>query len=221
MPKPRNIHEANQAIRAAVPYLQTKRADGLRFPVLFAADVLSAIRPLLETHGVDIYPSDSLVVFTEPGVTEKGTPTRRVIVRNVYTFAHTGGSGEVTTLAVAVHGEAIDTGDNATAQAMTAALKACLRQVYLIETGEQSADARASSQVMAEEQRARAMQRAILGAADTGEVGRIEATITRTNYPSKTADYLLGLCTTQREKLKQQHESANGRAPARGKTQPA
>lgn len=102
------------------------------------SDFLDTIRPLLAHHGVILTES---YVFTKDEFGERppsfaGKPPRPyhyVAILGTFTFRHVDSSETITT---AFPGTGMDSGDKAIYKAMTGALKYCLRQTFLVATGD-------------------------------------------------------------------------------------
>ncbi len=100
-------------------------------------DVLRSLAPLLAKHRLCILPR-----VLERTVLERFGTNRTLLVNVCLKVAFDmvsvrDGSGHV----IEVHGEALDTGDKATAKAMSAAYKQAMLQAFCVPTGEDDADA--------------------------------------------------------------------------------
>ena len=94
-------------------------------------DVLNALHPVLAKHGVFVLPS-VLDASREERTTKSGSALIYSYLRVQFTFAATDGSF----VAAITEGEGMDSGDKATAKAMSAALKYALLTVFAIPTEE-------------------------------------------------------------------------------------
>lgn len=97
---------------------------------------VNALSPAMRKHGVTVYPS---IVSLNRGqaTTGKGSVMNTVDVIVDYVF--TGPEGD--TLTARVPGEAFDSGDKATAKAMSVAFRTCLLQTFALPTQETDPDA--------------------------------------------------------------------------------
>lgn len=100
-------------------------------------DVYNALNPLLAKHGLIIEPYLLSREVTER-VTGKGSVLFSVVVDMQYSFTAVEDGSSVI---VRVCGEAMDSGDKATNKAMSAALKYCCLQTFMIPTEAESPDA--------------------------------------------------------------------------------
>jgi hypothetical protein len=102
---------------------------------------VNALGPAMRKHGLIVSPQ---VKEFEYGTIEVGSNRTRqghVQVRVVYTFHHSNPTtGELTTLAVEVPGESMDSGDKCTAKAMSVAFRIALLQTFALPTDEPDPD---------------------------------------------------------------------------------
>lgn len=112
----------------------TSQGGGFLFRGIDA--VVNAVGPALRTHGVVVTPSLDQIDRRE-GRTSKGGTLNYVAVIVTYTF--TGPAGD--TMTATVPGEAFDSGDKATAKAMSVAFRTCLLQALTLPTDEADPDA--------------------------------------------------------------------------------
>lgn len=136
------LYPAILAVMAEVGYVQKTgqvRGGGMNYKFAGEAAMLAALRPHMIANGLVMLPVG--VSLSEHHETsprfyqgkEQGVKTSRT-VRTVSTYRLAHRSGEFVDLQVA--GEGQDSGDKATAKAMTIALKYAIRQAFLIETGD-------------------------------------------------------------------------------------
>jgi hypothetical protein len=129
----KSLAEAMHRVMEAVDYVQkTGRITvGQGYSFAGEAAFIAKIRPELVRHGIVLAP-----VAMEPLVSEvfagKSGPQNRVVLRVTFRFTHWP-TGQ--TLDVVTCGEGMDNGDKATNKAQTGAMKYCLRQAFVIETG--------------------------------------------------------------------------------------
>ena len=112
----------------------TSQGGGFLFRGIDA--VVNAVGPALRTHGVVVTPHLDQIERRE-GRTSKGGTLNYVAVVVTYTF--TGPAGD--TMTATVPGEAFDSGDKATAKAMSVAFRTCLLQALTLPTDEADPDA--------------------------------------------------------------------------------
>ena len=112
----------------------TSQGGGFLFRGIDA--VMNAVGPALRTHGVVVTPHLDQIDRRE-GRTSKGGTLNYVAVIVTYTF--TGPAGD--TMTATVPGEAFDSGDKATAKAMSVAFRTCLLQALTLPTDEADPDA--------------------------------------------------------------------------------
>jgi len=111
----------------------TNRSQGWSFRGVDS--VVNAVSPALRKHGVVVVPfvEDHEVATVQ---TSGGKPMQSVRVKVTYTFYGPGGD---TVVARSV-GEAFDSGDKATAKAMSVALRTCLLQSLMLPTDDPDPD---------------------------------------------------------------------------------
>lgn len=112
----------------------TSQGGGFLFRGIDA--VMNAVGPALRTHGVVVTPHLDQIDRRE-GRTSNGRTLNYVAVIVTYTF--TGPAGD--TMTATVPGEAFDSGDKATAKAMSVAFRTCLLQALTLPTDEADPDA--------------------------------------------------------------------------------
>jgi len=131
----KNAIEALHAVYQEVSYAQktgTMQGGGARYTYVAEADLINTVRPSLVRHGLTLRITDTQLAVQEAYTTSRGAMMNRVIILATAEFAHVSGS----TLTVSSPGEGADSGDKATAKAMTQALKYILRQSLVLETGD-------------------------------------------------------------------------------------
>lgn len=142
--------------------------------------VVNAVSPALRAHGVVVTPE---VLKVDHGTVEVGknrTPMGHVRLVVKYTFTSTDGSS----LAATVAAEAMDSGDKATAKAMSVAFRTALLQALCLPTDEPDPDAHSyersgdQKQVMNDMVFQRAIA-AIQGATDDATIAKIREGLNR------------------------------------------
>lgn len=129
-----------QALAAVMGQVQAvgktgrNQAQGYNFRGIDA--VMNAVGPALRDHGVVIAPEVLDVAYRDVEVGAKRSHMREATVRVRYTAY--GPAGD--TLSATVAAEALDSGDKATAKAMSVAYRTCLLQLLTIPTDEPDPD---------------------------------------------------------------------------------
>lgn len=133
-----NIHKALSAVMADVGAVRKEsknQSQGFNFRGIDA--VVNAVSPALRKHGVVVYPRVISTDYATVTIGSKGTQMGHVRVVVEYTFATDDGSSVVATVAA----ESMDSGDKATAKAMSVAFRTCLLQTLCLPTDEIDPDA--------------------------------------------------------------------------------
>jgi hypothetical protein len=120
----------------AVRKEQRNTAQGGGFNFRGVDDVVNAVSPAFRNHGVTVAPKLLSHEFTGIPVSGGRTASRALVIVE-YTF--TGPEGD--TMTATVPGEAFDTGDKATAKAMSVAFRTALLQALALPTDEPDPDA--------------------------------------------------------------------------------
>ena len=128
-----SLDEAMLGVMLDVDYVQKQKSPGLNYSFAGEAAIIGVLHQAMAKHGVTVTPTAVETVAREAYQTAKGGSMNRVILKMTYTFTHAL-SGD-TRQAVSM-GEAADSGDKATAKAMTIAFKYALRQSFMLETGD-------------------------------------------------------------------------------------
>lgn len=127
-----NVYQAITVAAKNVGPVTKERASGLRYTIVTKGAILSAARDSLIDAGLVAIPIKTAIVSTDSWSTTSGGSMTRVVVSVVTRIAH----GESDThVDVESLGEAADSSDKAVAKALTIAKKSMLRQLLLIETG--------------------------------------------------------------------------------------
>lgn len=135
-----DLYGAKLKVMAAVPYLRKQgKMDsyGQKYTYAREADFIDRLHPAMREAGLTVgavgYELVHDSMFERAG--GKGL-SRRVILLATIRLGHVSGQFEN----YQAVGEAIDTGDKACGKAMTMALKYALRQMFLVETGDDPDD---------------------------------------------------------------------------------
>ena len=175
-----NVYKALSAVMADVGAV--KKGDfneGQRFNFRGIDSVVNAVSPALRKHGVIVTPTVQSVDYSTVEVGRNRTPMGHVRVVVEYTFTHDSGGAITAT----VPGEAMDSGDKATAKAMSVAFRTALLQALCLPTDEPDPDSQSYERaaVLPEMDRDtfdRAMA-AIVKASDEATLMQIEAGLKR------------------------------------------
>jgi hypothetical protein len=132
-----NVYEALSAVMAEVGAVSKNDYNqGQRFNFRGIDAVVNAVSPALRRHGVIVTPSVQSIDYGTVEVGQKRTPMGHVRLVVQYTFSHVGGGAVTAT----VPGEAMDSGDKATAKAMSVAFRTALLQALCLPTDEPDPD---------------------------------------------------------------------------------
>ncbi len=136
--KSSTVHEALSAVMGdvrAVGKNDRNQAQSFNFRGIDA--VVNAVGPALRTHGVVVVPDVRDLKYATVEVGKNRTPMGHVLVTVGYRFYGPAGDYIDTTTV----GEAMDSGDKATAKAMSVAFRTCLLQALALPTTEPDPDA--------------------------------------------------------------------------------
>lgn len=129
------VHAAIVSVMRAVDHVRKQRSEGLSYSFRGIDAVVNAVAPAFRAAGVFILPD----VLNYDYQTVKSNANKDLAsVRLTVRFVFVGPMGD--TLAATVVGEAFDSGDKATAKAMSVALRTCLLQVLALPTDEPDPD---------------------------------------------------------------------------------
>lgn len=139
-----DIHHAINGVYKKVGYVQKKGKVEINskssYKVATESEFIAAIRPELALAGIYQQPLSMNVISNERIMSEKewdGKVTKsyqhRVVVQSVYRFTHVNSGTFVDVVAI---GEGMDSGDKSFYKAMTGANKYAMRQLFMIETGD-------------------------------------------------------------------------------------
>jgi hypothetical protein len=173
-----DIVQALSAIMAEVGAVRKGDYNqGQRFNFRGIDAVVNAVSPALRRHGVVVTPDVQSFDYGTVEIGKNRTPMGHVRVIVKYTFT----AGDGSSLTATVPGEAMDSGDKATAKAMSVAFRTALLQALALPTDEPDPDSQSyerapvdSPTVMDEETYTRAMN-AIKSAPDEAVIAGIVA----------------------------------------------
>jgi len=144
-----SIGEALSAVMAEVGAVRKgDYNEGQRFNFRGIDAVVNAVSPALRRHGVIVTPKVESIDYGTVEVGRNRTPMGHVRVVVTYTFQHVGGG----CVAATVPGEAMDSGDKATAKAMSVAFRTALLQALCLPTDEPDPDSQSYERAPTQEQ---------------------------------------------------------------------
>ena len=139
---PRNVVEAIVAVMRDVTYVGK---DGVNTQSNYnfrgIDGTVNALGPAMRRHGLVMFPGE--VLSYDRGdvlVGRNNTKMGHVGVKMRFKFAHSNDDGELSYLTVESPGEAMDSGDKATAKAMSVALRTALLQSFMLPTHQPDPD---------------------------------------------------------------------------------
>ena len=137
--------------------------------------VVNAVSPALQKHGVIVVPSVEDYEYHSVEIGKNRTVMGHVKVKVTYTFIGAGGDA----IKATVVGEAMDSGDKATAKAMSVAFRTALLQTLSLPTDEPDPDSQSyerSEKVVVD---TKALAKAISEASDLDGLAKLGAYITK------------------------------------------
>jgi len=137
--------------------------------------VVNAVSPALQKHGVIVVPSVEDYEYASVEIGKNRTVMGHVKVKVTYTFIGAGGDA----IKATVVGEAMDSGDKATAKAMSVAFRTALLQTLSLPTDEPDPDSQSyerSEKVVVD---TKALAKAISEASDLESLAKLGAYITK------------------------------------------
>lgn len=139
--------------------------EGQRFNFRGIDAVVNSVSPALRKHGVIVTPDVESIEYGTVEVGRNRTPMGHVRVVVRYTFR----AGDGSSVTATVPGEAMDSGDKATAKAMSVAFRTALLQALCLPTDEPDPDSHSYERAPAQEvMTAEVLDRAI------GAIGKAE-----------------------------------------------
>lgn len=132
-----SIHKSLAAVMADVQSVaknDQNKAQGFKFRGIDA--VMNAVGPVLRQHGVIVVPELISIEYSTVEIGQKRTPMGHA--RLVVAYHFYGPEGDSITSTVAA--EAMDSGDKATAKAMSVAFRTCLLQALCLPTDDPDPD---------------------------------------------------------------------------------
>lgn len=139
--RPRNIIEALVAVMRMVSHLgKDSRSDQGGFNFRGIDATVNALGPAMREIGVVPQPEVLSYEYGEVEVGQRRTKQAHTQVRVRYHFHYSNADGELSSIAAEVPGEAMDSGDKATAKAMSVAMRIALLQTFALPTTEPDPD---------------------------------------------------------------------------------
>lgn len=135
-----NIYQRMQKITAEIATVAKNLDVGYgssRYKAVGEADILRAVKPIEEKHGVYSYPYDREII--ESGTMERDTKSGKSVqlylrVKTTYRFLCT--DDPLSYIDIVSYGDGVDTQDKAPGKAMTYSDKYALMKAYKIQTGD-------------------------------------------------------------------------------------
>jgi len=172
MPIAQALNEVMKEV-GAVKKNDRNSAQGFNFRGIDA--VVNAVSPALQKHGVIVVPSVEEYDYASVEIGKNRTVMGHVKVKVTYTFIGAGGDA----IKATVVGEAMDSGDKATAKAMSVAFRTALLQTLSLPTDEPDPDSQSyerSERVVVD---TKALAQAIADATDLDALAKLGAYITK------------------------------------------
>jgi hypothetical protein len=118
--------------RGEIKYIQAKGYNKQhKYTYVSESDVLDAVRPAMDNHGLALFPV--AVDLQSQSPTDKKRFTTLIVT---FLLAHVSGESQI----LQMSGEGFDTLDKSPGKAHTSVMKALLRQLFLVSTGDHSMD---------------------------------------------------------------------------------
>jgi hypothetical protein len=157
----------------AVKKSDRNSAQGFNFRGIDA--VVNAVSPALQKHGVIVVPSVEEYDYASVEIGKNRTVMGHVKVKVTYTFIGAGGDA----IKATVVGEAMDSGDKATAKAMSVAFRTALLQTLSLPTDEPDPDSQSYERSERVTVDVKALAQAIADATDLDALAKLGAYITK------------------------------------------
>lgn len=139
--RPRNIIEALTEVMRRVSYVgKDSRNSHGNFNFRGIDAVVNALGPAMREVGVIVTPGVARYQYGDVTVGQNRTRQAHVQVEVTYAFHYSNAEGHMTSIEANVAGEAMDSGDKATAKAMSVAMRIALLQTFALPTTEPDPD---------------------------------------------------------------------------------
>jgi hypothetical protein len=172
MPIAQALNEVMKEV-GAVKKNDRNSAQGFNFRGIDA--VVNAVSPALQKHGVIVVPSVEEYDYASVEIGKNRTVMGHVKVKVTYTFIGAGGDA----IKATVVGEAMDSGDKATAKAMSVAFRTALLQTLSLPTDEPDPDSQSYERSERLVVDTKALAQAIADATDLDALAKLGAYITK------------------------------------------
>jgi hypothetical protein len=172
MPIAQALNEVMKEV-GAVKKNDRNSAQGFNFRGIDA--VVNAVSPALQKHGVIVVPSVEEYDYASVEIGKNRTVMGHVKVKVTYTFIGAGGDA----IKATVVGEAMDSGDKATAKAMSVAFRTALLQTLSLPTDEPDPDSQSYERSERVTVDVKALATAIANASDLDSLAKLGAYITK------------------------------------------
>lgn len=172
---PTIVQSLNEVMKAVGAIAKSDRNSAQGFNFRGIDSVVNAVSPQLQKHGVVVMPSVEDYDYESVEIGKNRTVMGHVKVKVTYTFV--GPEGD--SIKATVVGEAMDSGDKATAKAMSVAFRTALLQSLCLPTDDIDPDAQSYERSEAVKVDAKAIADAIANAIDLESLSKIGAYITK------------------------------------------
>ena len=169
------VQSLNEVMKAVGAIAKSDRNSAQGFNFRGIDSVVNAVSPQLQKHGVIVMPSVEEYDYSNVEIGKNRTVMGHVKVRVTYTFV--GPEGDA--IKATVVGEAMDSGDKATAKAMSVAFRTALLQSLCLPTDDVDPDAQSYERSEAVKVDTKAIGNAIADATDLESLSKIGAYITK------------------------------------------
>jgi hypothetical protein len=169
------VQSLNEVMKAVGAIAKSDRNSAQGFNFRGIDSVVNAVSPQLQKHGVVVMPSVEDYDYSNVEIGKNRTMMGHVKVKVTYTFV--GPEGDA--IKATVVGEAMDSGDKATAKAMSVAFRTALLQALCLPTDDVDPDAQSYERSEAVQVDTKAIATAIASASDLESLSKIGAYITK------------------------------------------
>ena len=169
------VQSLNEVMKAVGAIAKSDRNSAQGFNFRGIDSVVNAVSPQLQKHGVVVMPSVEDYDYSNVEIGKNRTMMGHVKVKVTYTFV--GPEGDA--IKATVVGEAMDSGDKATAKAMSVAFRTALLQALCLPTDDVDPDAQSYERSEAVQVDTKAIATAMASASDLESLSKIGAYITK------------------------------------------
>lgn len=129
----KNVHQAVVNVMSQVGYVRKQRGGNLGYSYAGEAALIEALRPYMVDNGLYVRVEDVEFIQQREYQSKNGAAMNEVILKLVMVFTHAASDTSVRACAI---GMGSDTGDKSSNKAMTGGYKYALRELFMIETGD-------------------------------------------------------------------------------------